>query len=117
MCRFPPHRRVRRSNLAAVAARNPNLAQAGLDTAKSRIEGREQIQRGNAAQRNQADAARQAGLLALREQILTAKLNEDIANGKAGQADKTAKELFVVQTALGHVSDRLKAEEATGRRG
>ena len=102
------------TNLAAVAARNPNLAQAGLDTAKSRIEGREQIQRGNAAQRNQADAARQAGLLALREQILTAKLNEDIANGKAGQADKTAKELFVVQTALGHVSDRLKAEEAKG---
>lgn len=99
------------TNLAAVAARNPNLAQAGLDTAKGRIEGREAVARGNVAQRNQADAARQAGLLSLREQILTAKLNEDIANGKAGQADKTAKELFVVQTALAHVTDRIKAKE------
>ncbi len=99
------------TNLAAVAARNPNLAQAGLETAQGRIQGKEAVQRGNVAQLNQADAARQAALLSVREQILTAKMQDEIANKKAGQADKTAKELFVVQTALAHVSDRLKARE------
>lgn len=95
------------TNLAAAVAKNPMLAQAGLESAKSRIEGKEQIQRANAAQRNQADAERQIALLSLREKILT----ETLATQRGAAADKAAKELFIVQTALGHVSDRLKAEE------
>lgn len=95
------------TNLAAAAARNPMLAQAGLESAKGRIEGREQVQRNNIAQRNQADAARQVALLSLREKILT----ETLATQKGAAADKAAKELFIVQMALGHVSDRLKAKE------
>lgn len=91
------------TNLAAVAARNPNLATLGLETATNRIAGREQVQRANTIQRNQADAERQLAFLSLREKILTEKL----AGEKAGSADKTAKELFVVKTALDHVTNTL----------
>lgn len=99
------------TNLASVALRNPQLAQAGLDTAQGKILNREAVQRANIAQENKADASRQAGLLALREKILTQKLEEELANKKAGAADKTSKELFVVQTALAHVTGRLGARE------
>lgn len=100
------------TNIAGAAAQNPMFAQAGLDTARSRITGREEIQRQNVVQQNAADAQRQLALLSLREKILSQKLQDQLANQQAAQADKTSKELFVVNTALEHVKTQLATKAA-----
>ena len=99
------------TSVAGSILRDPQVRQEGLNTAKGRIEGAEAARNFNIAQRNKADQERNTALLAMREKILTTKLQQELANEEAAKADKTTKELFIVKTALDHIASEVKFQQ------
>lgn len=86
---------------------NAPVSQEILKTTIDKLNNREAVGRANVAQQNQANADRQAQFLALREKILSTKMQQELEAGRAAQADKTQKELFVVQSAMDHIKTAL----------
>lgn len=101
------------TNIGGFVNKNPQATAQTLDAVIQKLNTRESVARANVAQQNQADSDRQYQLLQLREKILSTKLQQEMDAGKATQADKTAKELLVVQTALSHVDNAIQNAQQT----